>query len=200
MRPIMFDEDIEMIYKTLFVPMTVTRAQFKKLLGRAAIKSGQTVDTTIPSATNSAQLVNLHTGMRHIKFISYQNLILSINAYHCAHSNKMILNIITGECYAIQNMTKTDRLALLVSGRINVLNDRAFLHHILPGEFLDSPEFESSGLNVGGNGSAGASVEESAFKVTICAAVPSRCIVWQRNTLELLLLKVTFFKQTFESK
>ena len=109
----------------------------------------------------------------------------------------MILNIITGECYAIQNMTKTDRLALLVSGRINVLNDRAFLHHILPGEFLDSPEFESSGLNVGGNGSAGASVEESAFKVTICAAVPSRCIVWQRNTLELLLLKVTFFKRTF---
>ena len=121
---------------------------------------------------------------------------ISINAYHCAHLNKMILNIITGECYAIQNMTKTDRLALLVSGRINVLNDRAFLHHILPGEFLDSPEFESSGLNVGGNGSAGASVEESAFKVTICAAVPSRCIVWQRNTLELLLLKVTFFKRT----
>lgn len=107
----------------------------------------------------------------------------------------MILNIITGECYAIQNMTKTDRLALLVSGRINVLNDRAFLHHILPGEFLDSPEFESSGLNVGGNGSAGASVEESAFKVTICAAVPSRCIVWQRNTLELLLLKVTFLNE-----
>ena len=71
MRPIMFDEDIEMIYKNLFVPMTVTRAQFKKLLGRAAIKSGQTVDTTIPSATNSAQLVNLHTGMRHIYFISY---------------------------------------------------------------------------------------------------------------------------------
>ena len=87
-------------------------------------------------------------------------------------------------------MTKTDRLALLVSGRINVLNDRAFLHHILPGEFLDSPEFESSGLNVGGNGSVGASVEESTFKVTICAAVPSRCLVWQRNTLELLLLKV----------
>ena len=91
-------------------------------------------------------------------------------------------------------MTKTDRLALLVSGRINVLNDRAFLHHILPGEFLDSPEFESSGLNVGegGVGTLGASVEESTFKVTVCAAVPSRCIVWQRNALELLLLKVKF--------
>jgi len=156
MRPIMFDEDIETIYKNLFEPMTVTRAQFKKLLGRAAIKSGHAVDTSIPSITNSAaQLVNLHTG----------------------------------ECYAIQNMTKTDRLALLVSGRINVLNDRAFLHHILPGEFLDSPEFESSGLNVGGNGGLGSSVEESTFKVTVCAAVPSRCIVWQRSALELLLIK-----------
>ena len=86
-------------------------------------------------------------------------------------------------------MTKTDRLALLVSGRINVLNDRAFLHHILPGEFLDSPEFESSGLNGIGNGITG-SVEESTFKVTVCAAVPSRCVVWQRTALELLLLKV----------
>ena len=91
-------------------------------------------------------------------------------------------------------MTKTDRLALLVSGRINVLNDRAFLHHILPGEFLDSPEFESSGLNVNGNGGISNSVEESTFKVTVCAAVPSRCIVWQRNTLELLLLKVEQLK------
>ena len=90
-------------------------------------------------------------------------------------------------------MTKTDRLALLVSGRVNVLNDRAFLHHILPGGFLDSPEFESSGLNfVGGvNGNAGGSVEESTFKVTICAAVPSRCIVWQRSALEYLLFKVS---------
>ena len=59
----MFDEDIETIYKNLFEPMTVTRAQFKKLLGRAAIKSGHAVDTSIPSITNSAaQLVNLHTG------------------------------------------------------------------------------------------------------------------------------------------
>ena len=63
MRPIKFDEDIETIYKDLFKPMTVTRAQFKKLLGRAAIKSGQVVDSSIPSSTNSAQLINLHTGL-----------------------------------------------------------------------------------------------------------------------------------------
>ena len=60
----MFDEDIETIYKNLFEPMTVSRAQFKKLLGRAAIKAGHVVDTSIPSITNSAaQLVNFHTGI-----------------------------------------------------------------------------------------------------------------------------------------
>lgn len=98
-------------------------------------------------------------------------------------------------------MTKTDRLALLISGRVNVVNDRAFLHHIVPGEFLDSPEFESSsGLTISstspgttgvyGNSGSGTG-EESAFKVTICAAVPSRCLVWQRGALEYLLLKDT---------
>ncbi len=49
-----------------------------------------------------------------------------------------------GECYAIENMTKTDRLGLLLSGKANVLTEKAFLHHVEPGEFLDSPEFESS--------------------------------------------------------
>jgi hypothetical protein len=67
MRPIKFDEDIETIYTNLFQPMTVTRAQFKKLLGRAALTSGHVVDTNIPSTTNSAQLVNIHTGTIHIK-------------------------------------------------------------------------------------------------------------------------------------
>ncbi len=49
-----------------------------------------------------------------------------------------------GECYAIENMTKTDRLGLLLSGKANVLTEKTFLHHVCPGEFLDSPEFESS--------------------------------------------------------
>ena len=62
----MFDEDLESIYKTLFEPMTVTRAQFKKLVGRAAMTSGQVGDKNIPSVTNSAQLVNLHTGKYYI--------------------------------------------------------------------------------------------------------------------------------------
>ena len=57
-----------------------------------------------------------------------------------------VLSLHSGECYAIQNLTRTDRLALCIHGRINVLTDRTFLHSIHPGEFLDSPEFESSGV------------------------------------------------------
>lgn len=55
-----------------------------------------------------------------------------------------IMSLHAGEAYAMQNLTKTDRLALLLSGKVNVLSDHQFLHPILPCEFLDSPEFESS--------------------------------------------------------
>ena len=58
----MFDEDLETIYKNLFEPMTVTRAQFKKLVGRAAVTSGSGGDKNIPSVSNSAQVMHLHTG------------------------------------------------------------------------------------------------------------------------------------------
>lgn len=162
MRPIKFDEDLEKIYTSLFGPMTVSRAQFKKLVGSDGLAgssnaggSGSSTKTAPSGNSSCAQIVTLHTG----------------------------------ECYAIQNLTKTDRLALLISGRVNVLNDRTFLHDIMPGEFLDSPEFESSGLNFSqgmGNSMAG---EESTFKVTVCAAVPSRLVVWQRTSLEYMLVK-----------
>ena len=53
---------------------------------------------------------------------------------------------------------------VFTKGRINVLTDKSFLHSIHPGEFLDSPEFESS------KGSGRVDISESTFKVTICAA------------------------------
>ena len=37
-----------------------------------------------------------------------------------------VLNLHSGECYAIQDMTKTDRLAMLLKGRINVLTEKSF--------------------------------------------------------------------------
>lgn len=59
-----------------------------------------------------------------------------------------IMSLHTGEAYAMQNLTRTDRLALLLSGKVNVLSDSNYLHPILPCEFLDSPEFESSRASV----------------------------------------------------
>lgn len=53
------------------------------------------------------------------------------------------MSLHAGEAYAMQNLTRTDRLALLLSGKVNVLQDHQFLHPIMPCEFLDSPEFES---------------------------------------------------------
>ena len=62
MRPIMFDEDIEVIYTQLFEPMTITRAQFKKLIGGAALTGAQGGDKNLPHITSSAQMMHLHTG------------------------------------------------------------------------------------------------------------------------------------------
>ena len=85
-----------------------------------------------------------------------------------------------GECYAVANLSKTDNLGMLISGRCSVLNEQGFLHQIAESEFLDSPEFESM---------ATASSESETFQVTICAAVASKYIVWQRSTLEYLFVK-----------
>ncbi len=65
-----------------------------------------------------------------------------------------VVTLHPGECYAIENMTKTDRLGLLLAGKANVLNEKTFLHHVHAGQFLDSPEFESS------------TAAEDTFKVT----------------------------------
>ncbi len=168
MRPIQFDPDLEKMYETLFFHMGVTRIQFKRLLGG-----------TTGSATTT------RAGAHH----------------HLPGDGSAAAQIVTlhsGECYAIQNMTKTDRLALLISGRVNVINDRSFLHHIEPGEFLDSPEYESSGPNMGAAASGGGYNfggmpppvgDDTTFNVTVCAAVTSRCVVWKRANLDYMFVK-----------
>ncbi|KAK9694007.1 Popeye protein conserved region [Popillia japonica] len=92
-----------------------------------------------------------------------------------------IMSLHAGEAYAVQNLTRTDRLGLLLSGKVNVLSDNQFLHPILPCEFLDSPEFESSRNTV-----------EDKFKVSIVAASTCRYLYWQRTALEYLFVKETY--------
>lgn len=92
-----------------------------------------------------------------------------------------IMSLHAGEAYAVQNLTRTDRLGLLLSGKVNVLSDNQFLHAILPCEFLDSPEFESSRNTV-----------NDKFRVSIVAASTCRYLYWQRSALEYLFVKDTY--------
>nr|CAH7748583.1 unnamed protein product [Callosobruchus chinensis] len=92
-----------------------------------------------------------------------------------------IMSLHAGEAYAVQNLTRTDRLGLLLSGKVNVLSDNQFLHPILPCEFLDSPEFESSRNTV-----------DDKFKVSIVACSTCRYLYWQRSALEYLFVKDTY--------
>ncbi|XP_013396182.1 popeye domain-containing protein 3 isoform X2 [Lingula anatina] len=88
-----------------------------------------------------------------------------------------------GEVYATQNVTRTNKLGLLVSGMITVIANGQFLHNIHEKEFLDSPEFEST------------SNKEDKFQVSLIATEYSRCLVWQRSALKYLLAKEPFLAQ-----
>ncbi|KAL1455387.1 hypothetical protein WDU94_009485 [Cyamophila willieti] len=85
-----------------------------------------------------------------------------------------------GEAYAVQNVTRTDRLALLLTGKAYVAQDKQYLHPIAMGEFLDSPEFESRANS------------ENKFKVSIIAHTTCRIMYWQRSALEYLFVKETY--------
>lgn len=87
-----------------------------------------------------------------------------------------IVSLHSGECYAVENMTKTDRLSILISGQLNVLTEKSFLHLIGSHNFIDSPEFECSSV-------------EDTFHITICAAGPCKYISWERSTLEYMFVK-----------
>ncbi|XP_076067319.1 popeye domain-containing protein 3-like isoform X2 [Oratosquilla oratoria] len=89
-----------------------------------------------------------------------------------------IMTLHPGEAYAMQNLTRTDRLGLLISGKINVMSDNQFLHSIGAMQFLDSPEFESSRASL-----------EDKFKVSIIAASTCRYVFWQRSSLEYQFVK-----------
>ncbi|KAG8231352.1 hypothetical protein J437_LFUL012262 [Ladona fulva] len=91
-----------------------------------------------------------------------------------------VMSLHAGEAYAMQNLTRTDRLGLLLTGKVNVLAGQQFLHHIHACEFLDSPEFESSRATT-----------EDKFKVSIMAGTSCRYLCWQRSALEYLLVKET---------
>ncbi|XP_014246930.1 popeye domain-containing protein 3-like isoform X2 [Cimex lectularius] len=140
---------------------------------------------------NICQLVFLLYQLRPVKFDpeleeAYHTLFVPFKVSRIQFkkliSNDMaqIMSLHAGEAYALQNLTRTDRLGLLLSGKLNVLCDSHFLHPILACEFLDSPEFESR-----------ANMDDK-FKVSIVAATSCRYLYWQRTSLEYLFVKETY--------
>jgi len=85
-----------------------------------------------------------------------------------------ILGMAEGDFYARQDLTKADRLAVIISGSANVLVDGRVLHAVTEKEFLDSPEFESTPH------------KDNTFNVSVVASTPTRYLVWQRSVLEKL--------------
>uniref|UniRef100_A0A0A9X8B2 Popeye domain-containing protein 3 n=1 Tax=Lygus hesperus TaxID=30085 RepID=A0A0A9X8B2_LYGHE len=140
---------------------------------------------------NIGQLVFLLYQLRPVKFDpeleeAYHTLFVPFKVSRIqfkkliANDMSQIMSLHAGEAYALQNLTRTDRLGLLLSGKLNVMCDGHFLHPILACEFLDSPEFESR-----------ANMDDK-FKVSIVAATSCRYLYWQRTSLEYLFAKETY--------
>ncbi|XP_052811665.1 blood vessel epicardial substance-like [Mya arenaria] len=85
-----------------------------------------------------------------------------------------------GDAYAIQAITKTDRLGMLLTGTMKVYSHQNLLHYIQETEFIDSPEFESSVTG------------DEKFQVSVYAGSLCRYMYWPRQSLEYLLMKEPF--------
>ncbi|XP_076373990.1 popeye domain-containing protein 3-like isoform X2 [Tachypleus tridentatus] len=104
---------------------------------------------------NMGHMLYILYTMRQVKFPKeleeiYQSMFLPLKVSRLLYKKLVsleyaqVLSLHAGEAYAMQNLTRTDRLGLLIAGKVNVMTDHHFLHHIFPKQFLDSPEFESS--------------------------------------------------------
>ncbi|ENN77422.1 hypothetical protein YQE_06247, partial [Dendroctonus ponderosae] len=147
LRPVKFDPELEEVYHTLFEPFKVETLFNLGSFARWYMLQMSRLQFKRMVGPDFAQIMSLHAG----------------------------------EAYAVQNLTRTDRLGLLLSGKagsvVNVLSDNQFLHPILPCEFMDSPEFESSRNTV-----------DDKFKATSTC----RYLYWQRSCLEYLFVKETY--------
>ncbi|XP_002735036.1 popeye domain-containing protein 1-B [Saccoglossus kowalevskii] len=91
--------------------------------------------------------------------------------------------------YAVEGKSLVDeRLGLLLSGRMKVTAEGAFLHYVNKNQFLDSPEWESCSRESGNH-----------FQVTITAVEKCRYIQWTRKKLENHLNREPFLSAVFEA-
>ncbi|XP_075584998.1 LOW QUALITY PROTEIN: uncharacterized protein LOC124492277 [Dermatophagoides farinae] len=126
-----------------------------------------------------------------------------------------LMTLHSGESYATEKITANNRLSLLITGKMNVLSKNHFLHSIKPGEFLDSPEWESctgttmkskdlqmtkhqqelSSSNIRHMGNKNSNAKQTVidndnrFNVSLIAITQCRILCWNRMELEYYLAK-----------
>ena len=85
---------------------------------------------------------------------------------------KEIQTIKTKEIYAIEGRTRDDKLTLLLSGKVAVIQRGQRLHELDSQQFLDSHQWFGFGFN-------------KTYQVSIVALEESRLLVWNRDKLKL---------------
>ncbi|XP_055945887.1 blood vessel epicardial substance-like [Argiope bruennichi] len=90
------------------------------------------------------------------------------------------------EPYCVENVTKVDRLSLVLTGRLVVSQNGHALHIVDSKQFLDSPEWFGVCTN-------------DAYQVSITALEACRVLVWHRDKLKLSISDDIFLQAVFDN-
>ncbi|GIY65805.1 popeye domain-containing protein 3 [Caerostris extrusa] len=90
------------------------------------------------------------------------------------------------EPYCVENVTKVDRLSLVISGRLVVSQNGHALHIVDSKQFLDSPEW--FGVCTNDN-----------YQVSITALEECRVLIWHRDKLKLSICDDIFLQAVFDN-
>ncbi|XP_035208156.1 blood vessel epicardial substance-like isoform X1 [Stegodyphus dumicola] len=104
-------------------------------------------------------------------------------AIHCMREIKTLK---PREPYCIENVTKVDRLSLVLSGRLVVSQHGHALHIVDSKQFLDSPEW--FGVCTNDN-----------YQVSVTALEECRLLVWHRDKLKLSISNDQFLQAVFDN-
>ncbi|KAG8178965.1 hypothetical protein JTE90_013121 [Oedothorax gibbosus] len=90
------------------------------------------------------------------------------------------------EPYCVENVTKVDRLSLVIAGRLVVSQNGHALHIVDSKQFLDSPEWFGVCTN-------------DTYQVSITALEECRVLVWHRDKLKLSISGDPFLQAIFDN-
>ncbi|XP_043202872.1 blood vessel epicardial substance-like [Amphibalanus amphitrite] len=108
------------------------------------------------------------------------------------------------QAYAVEAVTATtDRLSVLLTGKLEVLCDGIHLHYVIPNQFIDSPEWESerafrdrpneSGPGPGVISSVSPRLDpDDVYQVSIVAVEDSTYLTWSSSVLTPILRNSSF--------